>query len=54
MKHVERRHFFVRDLVEDLKISVPFVPTEHNPADIFTKPLSATRFHRLRRCLIEP
>ena len=39
MKHVERRHFFVRDMVEKGEIEVPFVPTAANPADFFTKPM---------------
>ncbi len=38
MKHVQRRHFFVRDMVESLEIEVPFVPTDANIADFFTKP----------------
>jgi hypothetical protein len=28
MKHVARRHFFVRDMVENFEINVPFVPTK--------------------------
>ena len=27
MKHVQRRHFFVRDMVESFELEVPFVPT---------------------------
>ena len=30
MKHVARRHFFVRDMVESLEIEVPFVRTLDN------------------------
>ena len=37
MKHVERRHFFIRELVEEGKIRVPFVRTADNIADFFTK-----------------
>ena len=36
MKHVKRRHYFVRDMVESLELEAPFVPPE-NPADFFTK-----------------
>ena len=32
MKHVQRRHFFVRDMVESFELEVPFVPTKHNAA----------------------
>ena len=53
MKHVERRHFFIRDMVESFEISVPFVPTDQNPADFFTKPMkNATRFREFRRIVM--
>jgi hypothetical protein len=48
MKHVARRHFFVRECVEEGRIVVPYVPTAENPADFFTKPLPYASFHRLR------
>ena len=48
MKHVERRHFFVREAVEDHKIRVPFVSTADNLADFFTKPLTGRVFFPLR------
>ena len=37
MKHVARRHFYVRDMVEARELVVPFVRTDDNPADFFTK-----------------
>ena len=50
MKHVARRHFYVRDMVESFEIEVPFVPTDMNPADFFTKPIrSAAKFFSFRR-----
>ena len=50
MKHVERRHFFVRDMVEKGEIEVPFVPTADNVADFFTKPMhTASQFFGFRR-----
>ena len=53
MKHVERRHFFVRDMVESFEIEVPFVPTENNPADFFTKPMkNAARFREFRKLVM--
>ena len=51
MKHVQRRHFFVRDMVESFEIRVPYVPTNENIADFFTKPLAAKKFHAMR-CII--
>ena len=52
VKHIERRHFYIRELVEDMRITVPFVPTEQNLADFFTKPLSAKRFFALRKVIM--
>ena len=37
VKHVERRHFFICDMVENFEIEVPFVRTDDNLADFFTK-----------------
>ena len=48
MKHVARRHFFVREMVEDMRIRVPFVSTIDNLADFFTKPLPAKSFYPMR------
>ena len=47
-KHIERRHFFIREAVERGEIRVPFVKTDANIADFFTKPLSSKRFFTLR------
>ena len=48
MKHVERRHFYLRELVEEHVIRVPFVSTVDNIADFFTKPLKSKDFFRMR------
>ena len=48
MKHVERRHFFVREAVENHLLRVPFVKTADNLADFFTKPLLGATFFPLR------
>ena len=47
-KHIDRRHYFIRELVEDGKIVVPFVSSVDNLADFFTKPLPAAKFFALR------
>ena len=53
MKHVERRHFFIRDMVESFEIEVPYVSTDKNPADFLTKPMkSAARFRELRNIIM--
>ena len=48
MKHVHRRHFFIRELVEDGQIRVPFVRTADNLADFFTKALPPVQFRAMR------
>ena len=39
-KDIDRRHFFVRECVENMQIRVPYVNTVDNLADFFTEPLS--------------
>ena len=48
MKHVARRHFYVRELVEEHRIRCTFVSTVDNLADFFTKPLRASTFFPMR------
>jgi hypothetical protein len=47
-KHIEVRHYFVREKQEAGEIEVSYVPTQDNLADIFTKPLPNPRFCDLR------
>eukprot|EP00965_Chrysotila_dentata_P093616 3093536-Pleurochrysis_carterae.AAC.1 len=47
-KHIDRRHFFVREKVESHDITVPFVRSSENMADFFTKPLPPRVFFPLR------
>ena len=48
LKHVDRRHFYIRELVEEHKIRVPFMATVDNLADFFTKPLKGKDFFHMR------
>ena len=52
MKHVERRHFFIRECVEDMRITVPYVNTHANLADFFTKPLKPQQFFAMRDAIM--
>eukprot|EP00965_Chrysotila_dentata_P244299 6205891-Pleurochrysis_carterae.AAC.6 len=47
-KHIDRRHFFVRERVEAHDITMPFVNSADNLADFFTKPLPPRVFFALR------
>jgi len=51
-KHIERRHFKVRELVEDAAIRVKYIASHANVADIFTKPLDNKQFKVLRAKLM--
>ena len=47
-KHIERRHFWIRELVENGQLVVPLVKTDDNLSDFFTKPLEPTKFISMR------
>eukprot|EP00965_Chrysotila_dentata_P085781 2830897-Pleurochrysis_carterae.AAC.1 len=47
-KHIDRRHFFVRERVEPHDITVPFVASADNFSDFFTKPLPPRVFFAMR------
>ena len=51
-KHIERRHFYIRELVEDLEITVPYVNTNDNLADFLTKFLAPNKFFPLRDAIM--
>lgn len=51
MKHVEIQYFFVRELVEQGKLRLQYVPTECQLADVMTKGLASPRFRVLRDLL---
>lgn len=51
VKHFDIRYHFLRDRVQSNDISLSYINTRDNIADIFTKPLGATIFARLRTFL---
>ena len=51
-KHIDIRHHFIKQLVEENKIILTYLPTEQMVADIFTKPLARTRYATLRDALL--
>jgi hypothetical protein len=48
IRHVERRHYFLRDHVEKGDIEMRYIDTERQLTDIFTKPLDSSQFANLR------
>eukprot|EP00965_Chrysotila_dentata_P061141 2025737-Pleurochrysis_carterae.AAC.1 len=47
-KHIDRRHFFVRERAETHDITIPFVQSTANLADFFAKPLTPKVFFPMR------
>ena len=50
-KHIDIRHHFIRELVENKTVIIEYVATENQLADIFTKALDSSRFDFLRKSL---
>ncbi|RVW90629.1 Retrovirus-related Pol polyprotein from transposon RE2 [Vitis vinifera] len=50
-KHIDIRHHFICDLVEDKVVSLEYVPTEGQIANMLTKPLDVSRFESLRKSI---
>ena len=50
-KHIDIRHHFIRELVENKSVVIEHVATDMQLADIFTKALDASRFISLRKAL---
>ena len=48
MKHIEIRHHFIRDHVQNEDIILEFISIEDQLADIFTKPFLKETFEYLR------
>jgi hypothetical protein len=48
MRHLEKRHHFLRDHVEKKDTEMRYMDTERQLADIFTKPLNVSQFADLR------
>ncbi|KAK2452140.1 putative mitochondrial protein [Trifolium repens] len=50
-KHIEIKHHFIRDHVQKGTIDIQFIDTEHQWADIFTKPLAIERYDFIKKNL---
>ena len=46
-KHIEIQHHFIRELVEDGTLTLEFIHTDNQKADLFTKPSDSKRFEFL-------
>ena len=50
-KHIDIRYHHIRDCIDKGKVEVFFTEGSNNPADMFTKNLSHTKFLMLRKTL---
>jgi len=50
-KHIKIKHHFIRDYVQKRILDIQFIDTEHQWADIFTKPLTVERFDFIKKNL---
>ena len=50
-KHIEIRYHFIRDLVERKNVTLEYVPTERQNADIFTRPLDRSKFEAFHQVI---
>ena len=50
-KHINLKHHYIQETIEDNEVLIKRVKTENQVADIFTKPLSSEKFIHLRELL---
>ena len=51
MKHLDLRHYWLRDTVKSGVIDVKYIPTQQMPADIMTKSLPRATVEEMRGLL---
>ena len=51
-KHIEIQHHFIRNLVKDGTLTLKFIHTDDQKADLFTKPLTANNLNFFAKTLV--
>jgi hypothetical protein len=51
LKHIAIKHLFLRQTIDDQELTLRYVPSHDNPADIATKSLPKDAFNRHRRAI---
>jgi hypothetical protein len=49
MKHIDIKHYFIRDHLDKGEIKLAYILSQENIADILTKSLDKTWFEKLRK-----
>jgi transposase InsO family protein len=52
-KHIDIRYRFINEAVQDQKIKIQWIDTQHQQADILTKPLSGGTFERICNMILD-
>ena len=50
-KHIDIRFHFIKEHVKEKNVELTYMKTHDQVADIFTKPLAADPFHKLKNLL---
>ena len=51
-KHIDVRYFHTKDMVKSGTVTIKYIPTEENVADLLTKVVSGARFSKLSGLLL--
>ena len=51
-KHINVRHFFIKDRHEKKEVSIEYCPTDEMIGDYFTKPLQGRKFKKFRKLIM--
>ena len=52
MRHIDIKHHFIRDALNEIKVRVTYVKAEDQHADVLTKPLDRRMFQKHVNALI--
>ena len=51
-KHIDIKYHFIRSEIQEGRISLEYIPTEENVADVFTKPVSRVKLESFRGTML--
>jgi len=54
VRHIDIKHHFIRDKIDNKQLEVEWIPTTEQVADILTKPLKGGTFNKFRDQIVYP